>query len=137
MRKALICTAGLLAALLLLAGCQGEALPAGMDEDALLRAGREVALEIVGGDYEAVWEALRQDVRESVTAQDIQSLALQQLDGAGVFKEIERSMTTGQTVQGEHIGIAVFYCAYSEDDALFRVSFDQEMQLVGISIQKQ
>lgn len=137
MKTIWIYAAGLLAALLLLAGCRGEALPAGMDEDALLRAGREVALEIVDGNYEAVWEAMRQDVRESVTAQDIQSLVLQQLDGAGVYREIEQSMTTGQTVQGEHIGIAVLYCAFSKDDVLFRVSFDPEMQLVGISIQKQ
>lgn len=136
-RKRIALLAALALALLLMAGCRGEALPAGMEEDALLRAGREVALEIIGGDYEAAWEALRQDVRESVTAQDIQSLALQQLDGAGVYREIEQSMTTGQTVQGEHIGIAVLYCAFSEDDVLFRVSFDREMQLVGISIQKQ
>lgn len=137
MKQATAYMAGLFIALLLLTGCRGEALPAGMEEEALLSAGSEVALAVVSGEYEAVWESFRQDVRDGISAGDIQRLALEQLDGAGVYREIEKSMTTGQTVQGEHVGIAVLYCAFSRDDVLFRVSFDSEMQLVGISIRKQ
>jgi len=120
-----------------LAGCGGEALPEGVEEEALLAAGREVVLQIVEGDYQGVHQAFRQDVRESTSAEAVRDLALSGMGGAGVYKQIDSSMTTGQTVGGEQIGVAVFYCEFSEDDVLFRVSFDGELSLVGLSIQKQ
>ena len=75
--------AALLLCLFLLAGCQGKALPSGMGEEALLSGGREVLLLVVNGDYEAVHERLRADQREAVTVEDIQSMALSALEGAG------------------------------------------------------
>ena len=120
-----------------LTACRGEALPRGMEEEALLAAGREVMLDVVSGEYEAVYAALREDVRESTTVEDIRALALSATDGAGVYKQIESSMTTGQTVGGTQIGIAVFFCEFSEDDVLVRVSFDSQMTLVGLSLQQQ
>ena len=41
-------------ALLLLSGCGGNPLPAGMDEAALLEAGRDVMLLLVGGAFDEV-----------------------------------------------------------------------------------
>ena len=57
-----------LAALALLAGCAGgeeaaEPLPEGLEETALLEAGREVAGLLSQGDYQAVYDLLRADVR--------------------------------------------------------------------------
>ena len=62
MRRRAASLAALVMALLLLAGCQGSPLPGGMEEEALLEAGRDVVLLLVGGDYEAVHAALRPDV---------------------------------------------------------------------------
>ena len=39
--------------------------------------------------------------------------------------------------QGEKIGVAAFFCRFEEDTVLFRISFDQQMQLVGLSLQRQ
>ena len=137
MRRKIAALAVPVLCLLLLAGCRGKDLPAGMEEQALLDAGREVVLLLVQGEYEAVHALLREDQQGLVSAEDIQSLVLRQLDGAGVYREIESSMTTGQSSDGEDYGVAVFYCAYSKDNALFRVAFDQNMFLIGISVQKQ
>lgn len=133
-------TAASLAALvlaLLLAGCQGKPLPAGMEEAALLEEGRNVVLLLVGGDYEAVHAALRPDVAESVAAEDIQSLVLQQTDGVGVYKQIESSMTTGQSSNGEEFGVAVYYCQFAKKNVLFRIAFDTDMALIGLEVKKQ
>ncbi len=127
----------LLAFSLLLTGCQGNALPDGMDGDALLSAGREVMLLIVEGKYGTVWERLRSDVAETVSEQDIQELALRQLDGAGVYKQIESSMTTGQSSEGEEYGVAVLYCEFSKKSVLFRLAFDADLFLIGMDIKKQ
>ena len=107
MKKIVCSVVGLLLSLVLLTGCQGKALPEGMSEDALLEAGKDVMLLVVQGDYQSVLETFRSDVQETLTVEDIQTLALRQLDGAGVYKQIEKSMTTGQSSDGEHYGVAV------------------------------
>ena len=137
MRRREASLAALVMALLLLAGCQGSPLPGGMEEEALLEAGRDVVLLLVGGDYEAVHAALRPDVAETVAAEDIQSLVLQQTDGAGVYKQIESSMVTGQSSDGEDYGVAVLYCRFAKDRVLFRLAFDPDLAIIGLEIRKQ
>lgn len=137
MKQNLCLLAGLLCILLLLAGCQGKPLPEGMDEDVLLQKGQEVLLELVEGGYEEVYSRLREDVAAGTSAEDIQSLALRQLDGAGVYKQIESRMTTGQSSNGERYGVAVLYCQFSKDDVLVRLAFDPQMDLIGLEIKKQ
>lgn len=124
-------------AVLLLAGCQGKPLPAGMEEAALLDAGQEALLLLAGGDYGGVYSLLREDVAAGLTEDDIQDLALRQLDGAGVYKQVESRMATGQSSDGEDYGVAVFYCEYSKKDVLFRLAFDPDYALIGLEIKKQ
>lgn len=136
MKKILSLAISLLVALSLTA-CSGEALPNGMDEGALFTAGKDVMLLLVGGDYETVHGMLREDQRELFTAEDIAKAVSSQLDGAGVYKQIDDYMTTGQTVDGERYGIAVLYCDFSDEDVLVRVSFDARWNLVGFSLDQQ
>lgn len=123
--------------MLLLAACQGKPLPGGMEEDALLDAGQEALLLLAGGDYGGVYGLLREDVAEALTAEDIRDLALRQLDGAGVYKQIESRMATGQSSDGEDYGVAVFYCEYSKKDVLVRLAFDPDYALIGLEVKKQ
>jgi len=127
----------LLIAALLLSGCQGKPLPIGMNEDDLLAAGKDVVLLFAGGDYQGIWDLLRDDVAETTSPEDIQSLAQRQLDGAGVYKQIDSSMTTAQSSDGESYGIAVLYCSFSKGNVLFRLAFDTDMVLIGMEIKKQ
>lgn len=122
--------------LLLLTGCQGKPLPAGMEEETLLRHGREAVILLTAGDYEAVRERMREDVAAGVAAEDIRSLVLRQTDGAGVYKEISSSMVTGQSSNGESYGVAVFYCKYEKKNLLFRLAFDTDYRLIGMEVKK-
>ena len=127
----------LFAILLMLCGCRGKPLPGGMTETAVIEAGRGVLLQIVAGEYDAVRESFREDVREGITADQIKTLLQKQTDGAGEYRQIESTMVTGQSGDGEDYGVAVLYCEYSEDDVLFRIAFDENMELIGLSIKKQ
>jgi len=120
----------------LLCGCQGKPLPSGMDEETLLQHGREAVVLLTSGDYEAVRELMREDVAAGVTAEDIQALVLKQTDGAGVYKEIDSSMATGQSSNGESYGVAVFYCKYAKKNVLFRLAFDTGYELIGMEVRK-
>ena len=122
--------------MLALAACSGEALPEGMDEDTLFTAGKDVMLLLVEGEYEAVHELLREDQRAQFTVEDIEKVVSSQLDGAGYYKQIEDHMATGQTIEGQRYGISVLYCEFSEEDVLIRISFDDQMRLVGFALQQ-
>lgn len=125
----------LIAALLFLCtACKGEDLPTGMNEEDLFVAGRDVLLLLVDGDYAAVHEQLREDQREAVSVEDIQTLAQTQWENAGVYKQIEAHMATGQVTDGERYGVSVLYCEFAEDDYLVRLCFDADYTLVGFSI---
>ena len=90
-----------------------------------------------GGDGDGTALDGREDVAEALTAEDIRDLALRQLDGAGVYKQIESRMATGQSSDGEDYGVAVFYCEYSKKDVLVRLAFDPDYALIGLEIKKQ
>lgn len=123
--------------LIALTACSGNELPEGMDEEKLFHAGKDVMLLLVNGEYEAVHAMLREDQRALVTVDDIRKAVTAQLDEAGVYKQIDDHMTSGQIIDGVRYGIAVLYCDFSEKDVLIRISFDKEMQLVGFALERQ
>ena len=134
MKKILLFLLALVMCLMTFAACSGEPLPDGMEEEALFSAGKDVLLLMVGGEYERVHELLRDDQRDLVDVEDIRKAVSSQLDGAGVYKQIEDHMATGQNINGERYGISVLYCEFSEEDVLVRLCFDGEYRLVGFSL---
>ena len=134
MKKILMLAMSLVFSLLLVTGCKGEPLPEGMDENALFTAGKDVVLLLVGGEYETVHEMFREDLREKISVDDIRDKVSLQLSDAGVYKQIEDHMATGEVADGVRYGISVLYCEFSEEDVLIRVSFDSDWNLVGLSL---
>ena len=107
-----------------------------MEREKLLSEGQWVLLRMLDGDYEAIHQKMREDQRTQVTVDDIRAKVLEQFEDAGVYKQIEDRMTTGQTIQGEQYGVAVLYCEFSEEDVLVRLFFDAQMELVGFTLQQ-
>ena len=138
MRKQMALFAALaLSVIQLLSACEGNPLPSGMDESTLLEAGKDVMLLMVGGDYDAVYGMLRDDVAASTTPEAIGELVLRQTENAGTYKQIDSSMATGQSSNGEEFGVAVLYCDFSKKGVLFRLAFDTNMDLIGMDIKQQ
>ena len=136
MRRKLFWPAAVLLGLFLLAGCKGKPLPDGMEEDAVLSAGREVVELLVAGDCQSVYDRLRPDVRDSTTVEAISQLLTETLDGAGDYREEGNTLVTGITDGEEPQGIAVIYCKYSKKNIRFRIAFDPDMELIGLSMAK-
>ena len=74
--------------LVILAGCRGNELPDGMDEDKVSSAGLAVMSQLTKGEYEEVYDALREDVREQTSADDIKKMMDAATEGRGSFKKV-------------------------------------------------
>lgn len=120
--------------LLLLSGCRGNKLPDGMDEDKVSSAGLAVMSQLTKGEYEAVYDALREDVREQTSADDIKKMMDTATEGRGSFKKVKDSMVTGVTDTEEEHGIAVIRAKYDKKSVIFRIAFDPEMNLIGLDV---
>ena len=138
MNKRLRFFTAILAALLLLSGCKvsGNPLPEGMDEDTVLEQGREIAALLNSGEYQAVWDGLRSDARETSSPEAIQAYMEQRLEKAGAYRSEEDAMATGQTLKdtGESYATAVLYCKHEKKSLMYRIAYSTDMELMGIQI---
>ena len=116
--------------LLVLSGCKGNKLPDGMDEDKVSSAG----LAVTKGEYEEVYDALREDVREQTSADAIEEMMDTATEGRGSFKKVKDSMVTGVTDADEPHAIAVIGAKYDKKSVVFRIAFDTEMNLIGLDV---
>ena len=77
---------------------------------------------------------IREDVRESLTVEQIRDLVEDAAADCGDYIQVEDSMATGQESDGESYGVAVIYALYSDGNLLYRVAFDPSMTLIGLSV---
>ena len=135
-KRRLILSALLLSCVCILAGCRGNALPEGMEEDAVLAAGEEVLNYVVDGDYEQLYQRLREDVQAGLSAQSLQESFQPSLDKIGPFEKIDKTLVTSAQ-DPEPQAIAVFLCDFEKTQLRVRIAFDPDMELIGLEIQEQ
>ena len=141
MKKRILTLCAALCATLRLCSCgvKGNPLPEGMDEASVLAAGEEIVTQLNEEQWQAVYDRLREDVKASTTPEAIQSHIESVLEEVGPFESTKDTMTTGQTVKetGEKYGTAVFYCQHEKDQAMYRIAFSTDMELIGLQITEQ
>lgn len=120
----------------LLCGCQGKPLPEGMDDEAVLEAGREIVVRLNEGDWQGIFSQMRSDGQEKASPEAIQEIMESVLDRAGELKKETDAMVTGQTLKetGEEYGTAVFYYKHAKKRVQYRIAFSQDMELMGLSV---
>lgn len=138
MRKKIALLLTALSAVCLLAGCKvsGNPLPDGMEKTAVLEQGREVVSMLNSGDWQEVYDLLRDDARETSSPEAIQGYMAERLEKAGAYSKEDEAMATGQKLKdtGEEYGTAVLYCKHEKKNLMYRVAFSTGMELMGIQI---
>lgn len=134
-KELLLAALGLLL-IFVLSGC-GSRLPEGMDGDTVVNAGLKIMDKLVDGDYDEVYDALREDVREQTSAAAIEKMMTDATDGLGVYQKVTDSMATGVTKKDmEPHGIAVLRTKFGSKVVMFRIAFDTDMELIGLDVRR-
>lgn len=140
MKKRLLTLCAALGAAFLLCSCSvdGNPLPDGMEETTVLDAGREVVTDLNEGDWQSVYDLMREDAKTATGSPEAIEAHMQAvLDKVGAYKSEEDSMATGQELDsGEQYATAVFYCKHEKNQAMYRIAFSTDMELLGLQVSK-
>lgn len=116
-----------------LSGC-GASLPDSFEEESVLNAAKATVEKINALDYEGVTGELREDLKEAITSQQLEEAWGARLEELGEFEEIRDSALKGTKDQstGEEYAVVVLACAYENGTAIYTLSYDQDLALVGL-----
>ena len=138
-RNKLTCAILALLTALLLTGCQKTELPDSIDKEAMLDAGAEIVALLADEDYQAVADAFRSDVREeySIDADAVKAV-MDQVSGAGAYVKTSQTSATGGKNDSfdEPYGVALLYCEHEEADIIYELSFDTNLNLIGMQVKQ-
>ena len=142
MKKRILTLFVVLCAALLLCSCTvtGNPIPEGMDEAAVLAAGEESVHDLNDGNWQEIFDLLREDARTSTgSPAALQAHMESVLAKVGPFEKLKDTMVTGQSVKetGEKYATAVFYCQHDKNQAMYRIAFSTDMELIGLQVTKQ
>ena len=142
MKKRILTLLCILCTALALCSCTvtGNPIPEGMDEAAVLAAGEEIISDLNEGNWEEIFDQLREDAQASTgSPAAIQAHMESVLAKVGPFEKLKDTMVTGQKVKdtGEQYATAVFYCQHDKNQAMYRIAFSADMELIGLQVTKQ
>ena len=142
MKKRILTLLCILCTALALCSCTvtGNPIPEGMDEAAVLAAGEEIISDLNEGNWQEIFDQLREDAQASTgSPAAIQAHMESVLAKVGPFEKLKDTMVTGQKVKdtGEQYATAVFYCQHDKNQAMYRIAFSADMELIGLQVTKQ
>ena len=142
MKKRILTLLCILCTALALCSCTvtGNPIPEGMDEAAVLAAGEEIISDLNEGNWQEIFDQLREDAQASTgSPAAIQAHMESVLAKVGPFEKLKDTMVTGQSVKetGEKYATAVFYCQHDKNQAMYRIAFSADMELIGLQVTKQ
>ena len=138
MKKKLTAVLAAALALSMLGGCTAaHPLPDGFDQDVVADAAQAVLADVIEGDYQAVLDAFRDDMVEtySVTTEMIQTIAEDAQKDAGKYVSTEETLVLGGESKEfkEPFAAVAIYCEYEDEDIIYEMSLDANLELIGFS----
>jgi len=124
----------ILALSLSLLGCASNKLPKGFDEEEVGSTAEEIVGLATEADFDSVISYLRDDLRSSVTADQLRESWTPIYEKAGTFVSITKtafSSTTDQTT-GDEYAVVQVQVKHLNANLVYTLSFDQDLMLVGL-----
>jgi hypothetical protein len=132
--KAIITATLILALSLSLIGCAGKPLPEGFDSDEVGTAAEEIVGLATAGDYDSIVSALREDLKATITADQLKEGWAPIYEKAGAFVSISKATLTGakDNTTNEEYAVVQVLVKHANASLLYTLSFDKDLALVGL-----
>lgn len=122
----------MLVILLVATGCSAGKLADSFDGAAVEAKAKNVVETLNLGDYAAVVGMLRQDLQDDLPEDKIKAAVEQVYGKAGAFESFDKVILAGQKAEGKEIAVAVVQAKYQDKKVTFTLSFDQDLNLIGL-----
>ena len=132
--KTIVCAVLALTLVLGLFGCAGKALPEGFDADEVGTAAEEIVGLATAGDFDSIIGSLREDLKSSITVDQLKEGWAPAYEKAGAFEKITKTSLSGTKDQttGEEYAVAQVLVKCANASLVYTLSFDKDMALVGL-----
>ena len=114
--------------------CAGGKLPEGFDKDEVGSAAEEIVGLATTGDYDSIINALRDDLKSSITADQLKEGWAPLLEKAGAFDSITKTVfsSTKDKTTGEEYAVVQLMAKHENANLIYTLSFDKDLALVGL-----
>ena len=114
--------------------CAGGKLPDGFDKDEVGSAAEEIVGLATTGDYDSIINALRDDLKSSITADQLKDGWASIYEKAGAFESITKTTLTGakDSTTDEEYAVAQVLVKHANANLVYTLSFDKDMMLIGL-----
>ena len=132
--KSIITVTLILALSVGLLGCAGTPLPEGFDAEEVGTAAEEIVGLATAGDFDSIIAMLREDIRNTVTVDQLKEGWAPSYEKAGKFVSITKTALTGATdkTTGEEYAVAQVLVKHEGASLVYTLSFDNDMALIGL-----
>ena len=114
--------------------CAGGKLPEGFDKDEVGSAAEEIVGLATTGDYDSIINALRDDLKSSITADQLKEGWAPLFEKAGAFDSITKTVfsSTKDKTTGEEYAVVQLMVKHENANLIYTLSFDKDLALVGL-----
>ena len=132
--KTIACAILALTLALGLLGCAGKALPEGFDADKVTARAEEIVGYANASDYDTIIICLREDLQSAVTADQLKEGWAPTYEAVGAFDSIKsvQLLGTPDPTTKEEYAVALVTCTHEKGSVLYTLSFDADLNLVGL-----
>ena len=114
--------------------CAGGKLPEGFDKDEIGTSAEEIVGLATEGDYDSIILALRDDLKTSITADQLKEGWAATYEKAGAFKSISKTVFSSakDKTTGEEYAVVQVMAKHENANLVYTLSFDKNLALVGL-----
>jgi len=114
--------------------CSSDKLSSSFDKEEVTDKAKAVVDVISSRDYAAVVALIRSDLQDQITADQLQQAWDEQLAAAGTFSDFKSIVTKSQNDKNsnEEYAVVILEAVYENKTLIYTLSFDTDLELVGL-----
>lgn len=134
MRKRIIAGIAVLMVMLMLAGCGSTTVPLAdvFGQEQLEQQTLQIVEWLNAGEYEQVYETFREDMKQALPVEELQTACADTYGSAGDFVQVGNTVVNGQKIEEEDYAVVMVKAQYEKQTVTFQVGYDANMQVVGL-----